>query len=403
MQGFDFAYRPRIVFGPGSSARAGELALAHDATSVLLVSDPGVAAAGHADAVGSALRDHRIAVHVFTDVHENPTLADVSACAAVARRHGPDLIIGLGGGSALDVAKACTMVCAEGTDIARRPGMTASTRPHLPMIAIPTTAGTGSECQPHAVLTDEETHAKVAFATSQSLPKVAVLDPALTTTQPRKVTADSGSDAIVHAVEVWVTKPRNELSSLFAGEAFSLLTGNLPTVLANPDDVDARGRMQLGAAWAGLGIAHSMLGAAHAAGNALTARYRISHGAAVASMLPAVIRFNSQDDLVRARYAALAERSGLAADGSDPAERERRLVAALLERLSSLWSLTGNPAGLSGFGVRAEDLGDLAVEAAKQRTGSFNPRAVSASVFRELYAEALTPAAAREGDSHLAV
>jgi alcohol dehydrogenase len=146
------------------------------------------------------------------------------------------------------------------------------------------------------------------------------------------------------------------------------------------------------AAWAGLGIAHSMLGAAHAAGNALTARYPISHGAAVASMLPSVIRFNSQDDSVRARYAALAARSGLAANGSDPAERERHLVSALLELLSSLWSLTGNPDCLSGFGVRADDVGDLAVEAARQRTGQFNPRAVSVSAFRELFAEALATA-----------
>jgi alcohol dehydrogenase len=296
----------------------------------------------------------------------------------VARRHGPDLIVGLGGGSVLDVAKACAMVCAEGIGIARRPGMTASTAPHLPVIAIPTTAGTGSECQPHAVICDDQTHAKVAFATSRSLPEVAILDPALTVTQPRRVTADSGFDAIVHAVEVWVTKPGNPLSALFAGEALSLLAGNLPTALAKPDDLEARGRVQLGAAWAGLGIAHSMLGAAHAAGNALTARYPISHGAAVGSMLPAVIRFNSQDERVRAQYAALAMRAGLGED-----------VSALLERLSSLWSLTPNPADLSGFGVSAADVDELAVEAAKQRTGEFNPRPVNAGTFRELFAAAL--------------
>ena len=139
MKGFDFAHRPRIVFGPGSSARIGELTSARTA---LLVSDPGVAAAGHTDAVASGLREHRIRVHVFTDVRENPTIADVSACAAVASQHAPDLVIGLGGGSSLDVAKACAMVCAEGIDIARRPGMTASAQPHIPMIAIPTTAGT---------------------------------------------------------------------------------------------------------------------------------------------------------------------------------------------------------------------------------------------------------------------
>jgi alcohol dehydrogenase len=375
--GFDFAHRPRIVFGPGSSARAGELAAEYNATGVLLVSDPGVAAAGHTDAVASVLREHQIRVHVFTDVRENPTVADVGACDAVARRHAPDLIVGLGGGSALDVAKACAMVRAEGLDIARHAGMTVSTRPHIPVIAIPTTAGTGSECQPHAVICDDLTHSKAAFATSRSLPKVAVLDPALTVTLPRRVTADSGFDAIVHAVEVWVTKPGNPLSSLLAGEAFSLLTANLPAVLANPDDLDARGCVQLGAAWAGLGIAHSMLGAAHAAGNALTARYPLSHGAAVASMLASVIRFNSQDDRVRARYAGLAARAGLSPD-----------VSALLERLSSLWSLTGNPAGLAGFGVRAEDIDELAVEAARQHTGSFNPRDVNVSAFKELFTDA---------------
>ena len=396
MQGFDFAYRPRIMFGPGISGRIGELAVEYGASSVLLVSDPGVAAAGHADAVESALRDQRIAVHLFTGVRENPTLADVNACAAVARQHGPDLIVGLGGGSSLDVAKACAMVCAEGTDIARSPGMTASNRPHVPVIAIPTTAGTGSECQPHAVICDEETHAKVAFATSRSLPAVAVLDPVLTVTQPRKVTADTASDAIVHAVEVWVTKPANPLSAMFAGEAFSLLTSNLPAVLAHPGDLEARGHMQLGAAWAGLGIAHSMLGAAHAAGNALTARYPISHGAAVASMLPAVIRFNSEDDAVRARYATLAARSwlgsGLVPDGGDPADRERGLVGALLGMLSSLWSLTGHPPGLSGLGVRADDIGPLAVEAASQRTGLFNPRPVGVAEFEALFTAALTAA-----------
>jgi alcohol dehydrogenase class IV len=389
MPAFDFAYRPRIIFGVGSSARAGELAAAHQATRVLLVTDAGVAEAGHADAVAAALRDHGMAVQLFTGVHANPALRDVSACAAVARRHDPDLILGLGGGSALDVAKGTAMVCAEGIPIAGRPGMTVSDRPHLPVIAMPTTAGTGSECQPHAVIADDETHVKVAFATSRSLPGMAVLDPALTLTQPRAVTADSGFDAIVHAVEVWVTRPRTQLSSLFAGEAFSLLTGNLPTVLADPGDLDARGGMQLGAAWAGLGIAHSMLGAAHAAGNPLTARYGISHGAAVASMLPAVIGFNSRDDRVRARYAALAARAGLTAGEHDPAERDRGLVAALLARLRALWSLTGHPAGLAGFGVRAGDIGGLAAEAAEQRTGTFNPRPVNASVFRELYTEAL--------------
>ncbi|HEY3607195.1 MAG TPA: iron-containing alcohol dehydrogenase [Pseudonocardiaceae bacterium] len=385
MRDFDFVHRPRIVFGCGASARVGELALAENATRVLLVSDNGVLAAGHTDAVAAALRDHRMSVAVFTDVHENPTHHDVSACVELARRQVPDLIIGLGGGSALDVAKACNMVCAEGSEITRHPGTTRATKPHRPMIAIPTTAGTGSECQAHAVISDAETGAKTAFATSESLPKTVILDPVLTLTQPRRVTVHSGLDAIVHAVEVTVTTSRNPLSTLFAAEAFGLLNQNLPIVLASPDDLDARGAMQLGAALAGLAIAHSMLGAAHAAGNPLTARYHITHGESVASMLPAVIRFNAQDDGARACYADLAARAGLAADAADPHER----VQALLTRLAQLWSLTGNPPDLAGYGVRADDVDDLAVAAAQQWTGTFNPRPVDADAFRGLYLDAL--------------
>lgn len=388
MRSFDFVHSPRIVFGCGSSARAGEFAVAENATKALLVSDSGVLAAGHTDAVACALRDHGIAVALFTDVHENPTRRDVDACVDVARRHGPDLIVGLGGGSAMDVAKACNMVYAEGSGVMRHPGTARATKPHRPMIAIPTTAGTGSECQPHAVISDAETGAKTAFATSESLPSTVILDPLLTVTQPRRVTIHSGLDAIVHAVEVSVTTSRNPLSTLFAAEAFVLLDRNLPTVLASPDDIDARGAMQLGAAWAGLAIAHSMLGAAHAAGNPLTARYHITHGEAVASMLPAVIRFNAHDDDARAGYAALAARAGLA----DPREPQPVLVQALLARLESLWSLTGHPSTLAGYGVRADDVDELAAGAAAQWTGTFNPRPVDADAFRDLYLAALGPA-----------
>lgn len=352
MREFDFVHRPRIVFGPGSSARIGEFAA--NATRVLLVTDKGVLAAGHADAVTAALPN----VAVFSDVHENPTDQDVDACAELARGHDPDLIVGLGGGSALDVAKATNMAGGR----------------HRRMIAIPTTAGTGSECQPHAVISDAATGAKKAIATADSLPETVILDPVLTLTQPRRVTVDSGLDAIVHAVEVSVTTARNPLSTMLAGEAFVLLNRNLPIVLADPDDIGARGGMQLGAAWAGLAIAHSMLGAAHAAANPLTARFHVTHGSAVAAMLPSVIRFNAQDDDTRARYAQLAARAGL---------------TSLDERLAWLWSLTGNPPNLAGYGVHAQDVDELAEAAAHQWTGTFNPRPVDADAFRELYFAAL--------------
>lgn len=379
--GFDFAGQPRIVFGPGSAARLAEFAAGQNATRVLVVSDPGVISCGHADPLTGLLRDGGMAVAIFGEVRENPTRKDVESCVELARAHRPDLIVAIGGGSTMDVAKACNMVCAEGPEVMDRRGLRPSAAPHLPMIAIPTTAGTGSECQAYAVISDDA-GVKGSFATSRALPRVVLLDPTLTTTQPRAVTANSGFDAIVHAVEVTVTTSASILSSMLAAEAFTLLIANLPVALDHPDDLDARSGMQLGAALAGLGIAYSMLGAAHAAGNSLMARMHMSHGESVALMLPAVIRFNAADEVARARYGTLAARAGLTG-GNDP-------VAALLARIHELWLLTGHPGDLSGYGIRQSDIDGLAEAAAEQWTAKFNPRPADARAMRAIFADALT-------------
>ncbi len=174
----------------------------------------------------------------------------------------------------------------------------------LPMLGVPTTAGTGSEAQSYAVLSDAETHAKMACGAPGAAFRVALLDPELTVTAPPAVTAAAGIDAVSHAVETWVTTRRSPLSDVFAREAWRLLSGGFVRVITTPDDIEARGAMQLGAFYAGLAIEQSMLGATHACANPLTRRYGTAHGVAISLLLPHVVRWNSR--VAADRYAELA-------------------------------------------------------------------------------------------------
>jgi alcohol dehydrogenase len=384
----DFAARPRLVAGAGCLARLGGLARELGVTRALLVTDPGIVAAGHAGTVRQALEGAGLAVVVYDQAHENPTTADVDACLAVARDGKVDVIVGLGGGSAMDTAKGCNFLLTNGGRMRDYWHTHAATRPFLPLIAIPTTAGTGSECQSYALIADEHTHQKMACGDSKAMARIALLDPTLTITQPRRVTACTGLDAIGHAVETFVTIKRNPVSHLFAREAFALLNANFPVVLERGDDVAARGAMQLGAAYAGLAIENSMLGAAHACANPLTAQFGLIHGQAVATMLPIVVRYNAADPVAAALYAELAIHAGLCVPGDVDAA-----VSALVRRLDDLLKLAGLPKDLAASGVTATALEALADNAATQWTGTFNPRAVKAPEFRELYRRALGGAA----------
>lgn len=255
-----------------------------------------------------------------------------------------------------------------------------ASKPMLPMIAIPTTAGTGSECQSYALIADAATHQKMACGDSKALPKVALLDPALTISQPFGVTARTGIDAIAHALESAVTKKRTPVSSLFSREAFRLTIGNFSRVLRDPENLDARGKMLLGASFAGTAIENSMLGAAHSAANPLTAHFQIAHGQAVGMMLPDVIEFNATDAVIAGIY---LEYSALAAAGEDPEEGDS--VADLVDRLKRLMAEAKFPKRLREAGVEADQIPLLAKEAAAQWTAKFNPRPITEEDFRDLY------------------
>ena len=430
---FDFDPRTRVVFGAGTMTRLGELTRELGGSRVLVVTDDGIERAGHVAKAVASLREAGLDAIVFKDVHPNPTTDDVDRGLAVAKAERIDFLVAVGGGSSMDCAKGINFLLTNGGQMHDYWGIGKATKPMLPSIAIPTTAGTGSEAQSFALIADAKTHMKFACGDKKAACRVAILDPALTLSMPASVTAATGIDAISHALESYVTTKRNPISQLFARRAWRLLATGFSDVMRetggrsqvsgehagrqtspltltlSPEDggegtggnangsasspstihpqpstlLAARGAMLLGSHLAGAAIENSMLGATHALANPLTAHYGIAHGLAVGLMLPHVVRFN--DAVVGSLYGKLAEDVALC-EADDP-----RAGDYLAARVTSLVDASGSPICLATCGVDRALLPQLAVEAAKQWTGTFNPREVDEASLLELYESAFDP------------
>jgi alcohol dehydrogenase len=378
---FDFLPLTRVVFGAGTIRLLGRHAADLGGRRVLLVSDAHLVAVGHVEHAIQSIREANLEPVVFDHAEENPTTRTVDECAQFARESRIDLIVGLGGGSSMDCAKGCNFILTNGGRMQDYWGTGKATQPMLPMIAVPTTAGTGSEAQSFALIADEKTHQKMACGDKKAAARVAILDPELTVTMPASVSSATGIDAISHAVETYVTTRRNPLSQVFSREAWRLLEANFETVLRDPNNIEARGAMLLGANFAGTAIENSMLGATHACANPLTAHLGLAHGIAIGLMLPHVVRFNGP--VVEHAYAELIGSSSLdVADFEDAA-------GCLAARIGELVAESGQPQRLSDCGLDRELIPVLADEAMHQWTGKFNPRPLNHQDFVELYQCAL--------------
>ena len=345
----------KIIHGAGSLSELPNLV----SGKALIVTDEGIVRAGHVERAAELLDE----VVVFDKVHENPREKDVALCAEFAREVNPDVIIGLGGGSSMDTAKGVLFLLSGGGSMSDYQGHGKAKGEMLPFIAIPTTAGTGSECQSYAVLCRDESHEKMACGDPRALAKVAILDPELTGSMPLRVARLTALDALSHALESAVCNQRTEESQGFSFEAFLKIEPVIEKILKGEATVEERGEMLMGSALAGRAIEASMLGAAHASANPLTAHFDVVHGRAVMTMLPAVMRWNSE--VVGEIYA--------------------RLNPGLIEWVESLRGL----AELNPVEVTKEMIPQLAGEAAKQWTGQFNPRPMSEGDFAEAYRVAL--------------
>ena len=389
----------RVVFGAGVIDLIGDLVQELGGGRVLVVTDPGVAAAGHVHRASASLRRAGLEVAVFDGVEENPDERHVAAAAGAARAHQATFLVGLGGGSAMDCAKGANFVLTNGGRMADYWGFGKATRPMLPSIGVPCTAGTGSEAQSFAVISREDDHRKMACGDPKARFLATILDPELARTAPPQVMAAAGLDAFSHAMESFVATAANPYSQMFSSEGFRRLLRGFEVVAAaqganqgaatnststgtasglESEVNDLWGEMLLGADLAGAAIEASMLGAAHGLANPLTARYGITHGVAVAVVLDHVVRFNGETgDTGYTGLVRLLDGQEDEADGPASA------------RLADSWAGLRGRAGVAGrlrdLGVSEGDLELLASQASKQWTAQFNPRAVTASDMLNLY------------------
>jgi alcohol dehydrogenase len=354
--------RTSVVCEPGALGRIGDLGRGLGFRHTLLVADPGMVKVGFVDRAVRSLEAARVAVTPWHGFGENPNTDSIEEGCTFAADLAVDSVIGLGGGSSIDAAKGVNFLLTNGGAMRDYWGYGKVKRPLLPMIAIPTTTGTGSEAQSYAVISDAKTHRKMACGDPSAAVKIAVLDAELAVAQPKNVLAACAYDAVAHAVETWVCSKANAMSDCYAREAWRLLNENFERAISGPN-VDVAGRMQVASYLAGAAIEHSMLGAAHACANPLTQRYGTTHGHALAMLLPHVVRWNTP--AVNGRYADLHPE-----------------LALRLEEMRHAASL---PRALGETGVEMDALGELSERAVEQWTGTFNPRKLDAPAAMELY------------------
>ena len=368
-----------LISGKGSLEQVADLA----DQSVWLVTDPGIVAAGHVARLEQLFAAKGTKCHRFDEVRENPDEDNVDACVAAYKQAfgeaGSEWIVALGGGSSIDVAKGCSLLANGGGRMRDYLGHKTKKHAQPPVIAIPTTAGTGSEVQSFALITNNDTGRKMACG--GEAPRIAILDPDLTLSQPRFVAECAGLDTLAHAVETAVTTARTEASVMYSREAFRLVERNFETSLNNPHDLEARTAMLRASAAAGIAIESSMLGAAHSMANPLTRQFAVVHGQAVGQMLPFVVRFNAEDKQAALGYAELAYDAGLVARDV-PTKPAVKLLIARLRELVAIGGFERAPDNIPASAIES-----LASEAAEQWTAQFNPRTADVAAFRSLFAQ----------------
>ncbi|WP_026191099.1 iron-containing alcohol dehydrogenase [Methylobacterium sp. WSM2598] len=384
MTPFTFQTCPNILFEPGASAKLPDLVASFHAQRIMLVTDKGVRGAGLTGAAEAALASAGLKVTVFEDVVADPPSHVVEAAAALARAEGTDLVLSIGGGSALDTAKLVAYLARSDDQLDSIYGVGLAQGQRLPLILVPTTAGTGSEVTPISIVTTPTTEKK-GVVSPRLLPDWAVLDPDLTLGLPAHVTAATGIDAMVHAIEAYTSRhKKNPISDQLARQALALLSGSIRTACSDGRNLEARSNMLLGSMLAGMAFANAPVAAVHALAYPIGAVFHVPHGLSNALVLMGVMRFNLPH--AQALYAELAPIFDPAAVNLPTGEAAARFV----ESLAAICRECGVPASLAEVGVREEDLARLATDAMKQtRLLVNNPREVTYQDAFAIYSEAL--------------
>jgi alcohol dehydrogenase class IV len=377
---------PEIHVGGGASARAGELAQSLGLQRVLVVTDPVMVDSGVAGRVAEHLGAAGIATATFSEIRGEPTTDYVDAGVAALRAHEADGVLAVGGGSPLDTAKAIAVMATNEGPLPAYLGYHKIPRPGLPLIAVPTTAGTGSEVTRVTVITDTSRDVKMMILSNHLMPQVALADYTLTLTCPPALTANVGVDSLTHAIESYVSAKANPVTDMLALRAAALIGQNLRRAQRDGGDEEAREALMLGAMLAGAAFSNASVALVHGMSRPIGAHFHVPHGLSNAVLLPTVTRWSV--DGARARYATIARHMGLASDGASDEEATARLV----DELDALNADLGVPRLGELDGVEREHFdrvkADMAEAALASGSPGFNPRVPDAGEIVALYDEA---------------
>jgi len=403
---WEFCTAGKIKFGDGAVEEAGGEAKRLGGSRILVITDRGVAKAGLADKIKSSLEKENLEVNVFDDVQPDPPLQVYSDCLTYARQHENDLVVGLGGGSSMDVAKVTAALLTQGGEpldyVAKPTGEGLPVRKGLPNIAVPTTSGTGSEVSPVAVITLPEKELKVGISNNYIRPDVALVDPLMTVTVPPLVTASTGMDALAHAIEAYTTRrydcrlrperPEdrpvytggNILTDSIATTSIRLIATYLRRAVNNGYDLESRRGMSLASLCAGIAFTNAGLTAVHAMSMGIGAKYHMAHGVTNALLLPYVMEYNAPSNFER--FAKVAELMGENVESLSAREAAMKSVSAVRALAQDI----DIPQHLSGFGAKAEEIPALAEASMKlERLIVCNPRKITTEDLQEIFRRAL--------------
>ena len=394
MNEFSFSVPQNITVGKGSLAKLPEIAKKSGGSHAFLMSGPHLAKMGLVEKAANSLKSAGIAVDTFTDIEENPSVETVDKATAAFKEAGADFIVAFGGGSPMDVAKAVGVTAKYGGSITEYEGAHKVPGPIIPLIAIPTTAGTGSEVTAFSVITDHSRDYKLTVFSYEILPAYAILDAELLTTAPASVAAACGIDAFIHAEEAYISTAASPFSDAMAEKAMSLIGKNIRRFVANRGDIEAAESMLVGSLFAGIAFSFARLGNVHAMSHPVSAFFDVPHGVANAVLLPVIAEYNALAD--HGRYLTIYN------DISPvPAYEEEFEPMMLVDAIRELCGEIGIPANLteainnaSKTGpVSAEEIENkieaMAVDAMKSGNIAVNPRSSRQRDIEMLYRKAL--------------
>ena len=380
MREFYFSLSQNIIFAPGAALRLPELIKALGGSRIMVATGPRVAASRPVAAAIEMLRQSGIAVSVFTDIEANPSLETVDKLAEAYKKAGAQVIAAIGGGSPMDAAKAASIVAKYGGRCRDYAAPGSIPGRGEPVIAVPTTAGTGSEVTSFAVITDHSRQVKISMSSPCMMPDYALLDPELLSTMTARVAAATGADALVHAVESYISLVASPVTEALCEKAIGLIGGAIRSFTANRGDMEAASDMIVGSALAGMAFDKTKLGDVHAMSHPVSAHTGAAHGEANAVLLPVVLEFNALAD--RGKYARIFELLGEEPGPGFTPYMLPRLIHAALDCL-------GLPDTLSELGVTPDAALDCAADAMTSGNIPINPRTTTERDIEDMYARAM--------------